>query len=102
MPSKAATPEPQKTSVKQSKKRKVRADNEIDQLFEEKLGKKVKKAGLGGDATSQPAAPKVDGTKDKKRRKGEDEGKDKDLKDILGAIKAAPKDDKSHKRKKKA
>lgn len=96
-------------------KSKKRKGDEIDQLFEAKLGKKVKKAGLGPDvAPSQPASvPKEEANetvkdgkeaKEKKRRKrdqGDLNGKDNDLKDILGAIKAAPKDDKSHKRKKR-
>ena len=99
-----ATPDPQNAPAKLSKKRKARVEDEIDQLFEEKLGKKVKKAGLGVDA-SAPSAPKVNQkveVKEKKRRKHDAAAEDRDLQDVLGAIKAAPKDDKSHKRKKKA
>lgn len=101
-----ATPELSRSqeAEKQSKKRKSRTEDEIDQLFEEKLGKKVKKAGLAPEVAPAPqaVAGRKEG-KDKKRKKGEDDVKDKDLKDILGAIKAASKgDDKSHQRKKKA
>jgi nucleolar protein 9 len=103
-----ATQPPKLALTEPPAKTKKRKGDEIDQLFEEKLGKKVKKAVLGSEVpTSQaavsPEEPK-ERKKDRKRRKDEDEdgGKDKNLRDILGAIKAAPKDDKSHKRKKKA
>ncbi|GJE84753.1 nucleolar protein 9 [Phanerochaete sordida] len=99
-----ATPEPE--AARPSKKRKGRPEDEIDALFEQKLGKKVKKAGLAPDAPPAPAAAAPqDGTKDgkeRKRKKGDEGEKDKDLTDILGAIKAAPKgEDKSRKHKKK-
>lgn len=95
------------------KKRKTRPVDEIDQVFE-KLGKKVKRAELNGGG--EPAAKKAekeegqqetkskkDGEKKKKRRKeeGEGEARDKGLDDVLGAIKAAPKDEKKHHHKRK-
>lgn len=90
-----------------AKKSKKRKGDEIDQLFEEKLGKKIKKAGLAADVPpAQPvaAAPKEQPKEERKKKRKEIDGagKDKDLAAVLGAIKAAPKDEKSHKRKKKA
>ena len=87
------------------KKRKERPGDEIDQLFEDKLGKKVKKGELKMETPVK--APEVEEKHEKKERrekkKRRGEGDDaKVLQDVLGAIKAAPKDDKRHHKKKKA
>ncbi len=75
--------------------------DEIDQLFEAKLGKKVKKAELSN------APAKVDQDSEehaknekKKHRKDKGEAADKGLDAVLGAIKAAPKEEKRHHKKK--
>lgn len=81
------------------KKRKTRPEDEIDQLFEQKLGKKVKKAELKTEEPSQLEAVEV--KKERKRHKKDGEAKDRELEDVLGAIKAAPKDEKRHHKKKK-
>lgn len=89
-----------------SKKRKRTShkDDEIEELFEATLGWKVKKAELK-PAPTEGADQKSRGLEDvqqkedktvkagKKSKKGVKDG-DKDLQDVLGAIKAAPKDDK--------
>lgn len=73
-----------------STKRKLSTDpeNEIDALFSAKLGKKVKRAVLDSD---EPAG-KME-VSQKVAQMG--------LDDVLGAIRSAPKDDKSRHRKKK-
>lgn len=81
-------------------KRKARPDNEIDQLFEEKLGKKVKRAELKTEAPMK--APEAEGDRQEKTKRRKIGGTDKGLEDVLGAIKAAPKDEKRHHKKKKA
>ncbi|KAI0356684.1 ARM repeat-containing protein [Trametes cingulata] len=99
-------------------KRKGQPQDEIDALFDATLGKKVKKAELASaKAASEETSPQKDkkerneqekGEKGKgksKKRKEREEGEgavDKDLKDVLGAIRAAPKDDKGPKKKKRA
>ncbi len=102
-------------------KGKGREQDEIDALFDATLGKKIKKAGLTSTAAAQEdgAAEVVAGKATKhgegdnkekeakgkgksKKRKERDEGddvEDKDLRDVLGAIRAAPKEDKGPKRK---
>lgn len=89
-----------------SKKRKAQPEDEIEQLFQKKLGKKVKKAVLeaSGGADAQPAIEAKEErseTKERKRRKDGGREKDKGLTDVLSAIKAAPKDDKTRRSKKK-
>ncbi|KAH9831022.1 ARM repeat-containing protein [Rhodofomes roseus] len=85
------------------RKRKAQKEDEIDVLFESTLGRKVKKSELkpvgGGDVDGKTRVevdkdeePARAGKKGKKR-KGEMKNEDKDLRDVLGAIKAAPKDD---------
>lgn len=104
-PSAKATPDRQ-LDEKSGRKRKSRPEDEIDQLFEQKLGKKIKKAGLAPETPPPTVAleqeTQAKDPKERKRKKGDDDGRDKDLKDILGAIKAAPKgEDKGRKHKKK-
>ncbi|KAF5320668.1 hypothetical protein D9619_001195 [Psilocybe cf. subviscida] len=74
------------TKEKESKKRKSRPENEIDALFNEKLGKRIKKAALATDSK-----PHVEPKKQEKGSKVD--VKDKDLQNILGAIRVAPAND---------
>lgn len=92
-----------KSAPEHKKKRKARPDDEIDQVFET-LGKKVKRAELktGDTDAAAKAEPVKERKKEKKRRRDDDGAKDRGLEDILGAIRAAPKDEKRHKHKKKS
>ncbi|KAI0676770.1 ARM repeat-containing protein [Trametes maxima] len=96
-------------------KRKAHKQDEIDALFDATLGKKVKKAELAAptmDIEREADKTQVEERDDKKSERGkgkskkrkerEEGGEDRDLKDILGAIRAAPKDDKGLKKRKKA
>ncbi|KAI0092558.1 armadillo-type protein [Irpex rosettiformis] len=88
--------------AKKRSKRKHRAEDEIDKLFKEKLGKKVKKAALEQVTFSDDAEEdKGDNTSTKKRKKGEADGQRDDLQEVLGAVKAAPKGEGNHRAKKK-
>jgi len=71
----------------EKRKRKHRPDNEIDALFEEKLGKRIKKAALADEPSilESPAS---------KRERGSGKPQDKELQQILGAIRSAPSGDK--------
>ncbi|KAK7696593.1 hypothetical protein QCA50_001251 [Cerrena zonata] len=83
------------TSKSEKRKRKHRPEDEIDELFDNTLGKKIKRAGLSGEVVTKTKSTSSD------KMKVEDV-KDKSLKDILGAIQAAPKnDEKGHGKKKK-
>jgi nucleolar protein 9 len=66
------------THLTDTQKRKYYPENEIDALFNEKLGKRIKKAALVDDV--QAELPSVKSA----------EVEDKDLKQILGAIRVAP------------
>ncbi|GBE79200.1 Nucleolar protein [Sparassis crispa] len=91
---------PADTEQKHAKrKRKARPEDEIDALFDAALGKKVKKGRLGptGSVPAQGQGGEVE-----QKREGQKEQVDKVLKDVLGAIKAAPKEEKGHSRKKRA
>ena len=104
-------------------KKKAQPQDEIDALFESTLGKAVKKADLAGpgehktkdqeDGASKSKSKDKDKLKDrggadkgekkgKKRKEREEGGADKDLSDVLGAIRSAPKEDKGPKKKKRA
>ncbi|PIL36686.1 hypothetical protein GSI_00375 [Ganoderma sinense ZZ0214-1] len=98
--------------------------NEIDALFDATLGKKVKRADLAGTDKVQESrvedgaheegakhkhktkSKEQDGDsskkKSKKRKDREEAPADKDLDDVLGAIRSAPKEDKGSKRRKRA
>ncbi|CAL1702092.1 unnamed protein product [Somion occarium] len=84
------------THKSQKRRRKDRTEDEIDELFDTTLGKKIKRAGL---TDVEPAQVK---TKSSEKKKIVEEVRDKGLKDILGAIRAAPKDDRIHSKKKRA
>ena len=71
-----------------NRKRKSRPEDEIDAVFNAKLGKKIKKAALSevlDDPSKVPVARE----------------KDKDLEQVLSAIRLAPKDDRQSKKKQK-
>ena len=76
-----------------NRKRKSRPEDEIDAVFNTKLGKKIKKAALS-EVLDDPS--KVPVAKDIVARE-----KDKDLEQVLGAIRLAPKDDRQSKKKQK-
>uniref|UniRef100_A0A8H7Y237 Nucleolar protein 9 n=1 Tax=Psilocybe cubensis TaxID=181762 RepID=A0A8H7Y237_PSICU len=80
----------------ESRKRKSRPENEIDALFNEKLGKRVKKGALGDAIALAPSPEKL--KKDVKDEKNL--GEDKELQQVLGAIRLAPGNDKKHKKRK--
>ncbi|KAI0079728.1 ARM repeat-containing protein [Panus rudis PR-1116 ss-1] len=70
-------------------KRKRHPEDEIDDLFDSTLGKKIKKADLGDSANPSPPPKTLT----------DSIAADKSLADIIGAIKAAPKGERSNKRK---
>lgn len=76
------------------RKRNVRPDDEIDDLFNVTLGKKTKKAAL----TSEGVASEVKALKDNEVSTVD---VDKGLQDVLGAIRTAPKDDAPHGKKRR-
>ncbi|EMD40990.1 hypothetical protein CERSUDRAFT_149573 [Gelatoporia subvermispora B] len=73
----------------QKKKRKHQGD-EIDELFDSTLGKRIKKGALGGEGKAKMESPSV-----------EKLAADKSLKDVMGAIRSAPKEDKPRPKKKR-
>lgn len=78
------------TNTKSDKrKRKTRPQDEIDELFEGALGKKIKKADLG--STDRSVRTDTGLLHDKIA--------DKSLMEVLGAIRAAPKEDKAVRKK---
>ncbi|KAH9853868.1 ARM repeat-containing protein [Lenzites betulinus] len=115
----AAEPEEGKS---QKRKGKGQPQDEIDALFDATLGKRVKKAELASapPVREEPVAEVVDAKakkhrsegerekgekskgkskKRKEREEGEGGAEDRDLKDVLGAIRAAPKEDKGPKKR---
>lgn len=70
------------------RKRQTQPEDEIDAVFNATLGKRIKKAALGDVAA---AAPLVKVKKSKKEPRTTD-----GLQDVLGAIRIAPKDEKTH------
>lgn len=74
------------------RKRVSRKGDEIDELFESAIGKKVKRAELGVVEPKQS-------TEDKVKKHGKKSAEDKDLEQVFGAIKSAPKDDSGHRKK---
>ncbi|OCH95874.1 ARM repeat-containing protein [Obba rivulosa] len=78
------------------KKRKAHPTGEIDELFESTLGKRVKKGALGiEDQSGVAEKAKVQNPAVEKF------AADKSLKDVMGAIRSAPKEDKGHQKKRK-
>lgn len=94
--------QPAPVTEKKRSKRKRRGEDEIDQLFEENLGKKVKKAALEKKTPDDSAeGGKEDSTSSGTGKDHKTDGQRGGLQDILGAIKAAPKRDEGHRSKKK-
>lgn len=83
----------------QRHKRQSQPEDEIDQLFEANLGKKVKRTGLRSDTAAGAGMQRADDQSGKARLKGDTV--DKGLVEVLGAIKLAPKDDSGHRAKRK-
>lgn len=85
------------------RKRKARPEDEIDELFDKTIGKKIKRAGLRGDEkiTGQPLKTTEMVSTKKRRKDREGQMKDKALEDVIDAIKSAPKDSSDHKKKKR-
>ncbi|KAF8816519.1 ARM repeat-containing protein [Phlegmacium glaucopus] len=78
------------------RKRKSRPEDEIDALFNAKLGKRVKKAALSETTSTSDGPSKISAVKEV--AVGEE---DKELEQVLGAIRLAPKDDGQSKKKQK-
>ncbi|KAH6896386.1 armadillo-type protein [Coprinopsis sp. MPI-PUGE-AT-0042] len=85
---------------------KRKRDNEIEDLFDAALGRKIKKAALGDGVTSANGVAKeqdtrsMEGKSSKKKRKSRDQ-QDPGLAAVLGAIRQAPKNEESRSKKKK-
>ena len=120
-------PAPSKQRERSDKgKHKATPQNEIDALFDATLGKKVKRAELANASADKGQAEDTetdlqkgeeakrkhksktkeqDGDsskkKSKKRKEREEAAADKDLDDVLGAIRSAPKEDKGPKKRKR-
>jgi nucleolar protein 9 len=77
------------------RKRHPRVDDDIDELFSASFGKKVKKAALGSELEPTPIGSKSGGSAEDRRAP---KYKDGELDRVLGAIRAAPKDEKPHRR----
>ena len=78
------------------RKRKARPEDEIDALFNEKLGKRIKKAALTETTSTLEDPLEALVVKDVVTRK-----EDKELEQVLGAIRLAPKDHGYSKKKQK-
>jgi len=78
------------------RKRKARPEDEIDALFNAKLGKRTKKAALSEITSTLDGPSEVIVDKDVAARK-----EDKELEQVLGAIRLAPKDHGYSKKKQK-
>ncbi|KAI1793004.1 ARM repeat-containing protein [Ganoderma leucocontextum] len=112
---------PRKAERSDKRKHKAGPQNEIDALFDATLGKRVKRAELadvnkvqrqdaesdseekGSKSKSRKQGGDSDSKKKSKKRKDREDGTaDKDLDDVLGAIRSAPKEDKGSKKRKQA
>ena len=85
----------EETRKDEAKKRKRKPENEIDELFDAALGKKIRKAALA----TIPVSEEKEGVVVKEKEVNEEE--DKSLKAVLGAIRSAPKGEEKHKKKRK-
>ena len=86
----------EETRKDEPKKRKRKPENEIDELFDAALGKKIRKAALA----TIPVSEEKEGVVVKEKEVNEEE-EDKSLKAVLGAIRSAPKGEEKHKKKRK-
>ena len=87
----------EETRKDEPKKRKRKPENEIDELFDAALGKKIRKAALA----TIPVSEEKEGVVVVKGEKEVKEEEDKSLKAVLGAIRSAPKGEEKHKKKRK-
>jgi nucleolar protein 9 len=79
------------------RKRKAQPEDEIEAVFNATLGKRIKKAALdSGDILMSEAAPQKERPVKGSRKEPRNDG---GLQDVLGAIRAAPKDEKSGKKR---
>lgn len=83
-------------SDKHRKKRKSHPEDEIDALFNAKLGKRTRKAALSETISALEGPSEFIAVKDVATKK-----EDKELEQVLGAIRLAPKDDGQSKKKQK-
>ena len=109
----AAEDEQETARVKSKGKRRAQPQDEIDAVFDATLGKKVKKAELAApdedvsaktkskDKDRDTDSRKSEKKKGKRKRDGEEGGANAGLEDVLGAIRAAPKEDKGQKKRKR-
>ena len=86
----------EETRKDEPKKRKRKLENEIDELFDAALGRKVKKAAL-----AVPVSEEKEGVVVKGEKEVNQEEEDKSLKAVLGAIRSAPKGEEKHRKKRK-
>lgn len=94
LPSQGVEKEETQIKIKEEPKKRKRkpAENEIDELFDAALGRKIKKAALATIPVSEEKEEVV--VKGKKEE-------DKSLKAVLGAIRSAPKGEEKHGKKRK-
>ncbi|CCM04038.1 uncharacterized protein FIBRA_06196 [Fibroporia radiculosa] len=91
---------------REKRNRKARSKDEIDELFDTTLGNKTRKS-LVTTATVKNKTDETDSVgyaghgESKKRKHTLEDSADQDLKNIMGAIRAAPKDDGERKKKKR-
>ena len=86
----------EETRKDEPKKRKRKPENEIDELFDAALGKRIRKAALA----TIPVSEEKEGVVVKEKEVNEEE-EDKSLKTVLGAIRSAPKGEEKHRKKRK-
>lgn len=79
-----------------NRKRKSRPEDEIDAVFNAKLGKRIKKAALSETTSTPDDSSKTLTIKDVAAKED-----NKELEQVLGAIRLAPKDDGQSKKKRK-
>ena len=98
-PTNANQPPVQEPTRDRGKKR-AKPSDEIEELFEKSLGKKVRKAALGEGEKPRPVA-KEEGDEERKKSKKGKRDKDRELDSVMGAIKSAPKHEDGGRPKKK-
>ena len=86
----------EETRKDEPKKRKRKPENEIDELFDTALGRKIKKAALA----TIPVSEEKEGVVVKGEKEAKEE-EDKSLKAVLGAIRSAPRGEEKHRKKRK-
>lgn len=99
--SSAASQAPVQESAKDGGKKRSKPSDEIEELFEKTLGKKIKKAALGTEVEKPKGLEEEAGEKGKKRKKKDSKDRGGELDSVLGAIKSAPKHEDGGRPKKK-